>query len=312
MPDGCCGRALAGLSFEQILKAYYTGVTICIAAQRTEYDEIYCRSSYPFEVFPYYQQSAVRRCLIFGEGKRESVWWEQSDAVHPAWLDELRQNLQPASEGLYTLKKKLCLPDADMYGPPVSFILTTEISCIYKKDGRVRKVHNLILAPDFRTMEKIQAKLSAIGNIRSDGRPILGLDSRDLLEIVLEANPSAFIIPAHIWTPWFSALGSKSGFDSIEECYGDLASHIFAVETGLSSDPPMNWRCSFLNRFSLVSNSDAHSPENLGREANLFDTDLSYTAIMNSLMGKDKGFTGTIEYFPEEASITSMVTGNAI
>jgi len=222
------------------------------------------------------------------------------DAVHPAWLNELKQNLQPASEGLYTLKKKLCLPDADMYGPPVSFILTTEISCIYKKDGKVRKVHNLILAPDFLTMEKIQTRLSAIGNIRSDGRPILGLDSRDLLEIVLEANSSACIIPAHIWTPWFSALGSKSGFDSIEECYGDLASHIFAVETGLSSDPPMNWRCSFLNRFSLVSNSDAHSPENLGREANLFDTDLSYTAIMDSLKGKDKGFTGTIEYFPEE------------
>lgn len=222
------------------------------------------------------------------------------DAVHPVWLEELKKSLRSGPDGLYTLKDRMCLPEAGGYGPSVSFMLTTEISCIYKRSGKVRKVHNLVLAPDFRTMEKIQKKLSAIGNIRSDGRPILGLDSRDLLEIVLESNPDAALIPAHIWTPWFSALGSRSGFDSIDECYADLAEHIFAVETGLSSDPAMNWRCSFLNRFSLVSNSDAHSPENLGREANLFDTDLSYTGIMKALKEKSKGFVGTVEYFPEE------------
>jgi uncharacterized protein (TIGR00375 family) len=149
-------------------------------------------------------------------------------------------------------------------------------------------------------MAQIQKALGKIGNIASDGRPILGLDSRDLLEIVLNADSDAVLIPAHIWTPWFSVLGSKSGFDSIEECYSDLSDHIFAVETGLSSDPAMNRHCKILNRYALVSNSDAHSPENLGREANLFDTELSYSAIMAALKSKDKRFIGTVEYFPEE------------
>ena len=159
----------------------------------------------------------------------------------------------------------------------------------------------MILAPDFETVEKIQRRLSKIGNITSDGRPILGLDSRDLLEIALEANPEVLFIPAHIWTPWFSALGDKSGFDSIDECYGDLTGHIYAVETGLSSDPAMNWRCRFLDRFTILSNSDAHSPDKLGREANLFDTELSYPAIAEALKtGDPDRFGGTIEFFPQE------------
>jgi uncharacterized protein (TIGR00375 family) len=178
-------------------------------------------------------------------------------------------------------------------------MLTAEINCIYRFDGRVRKVHNIVWARSFSSFERIQKKLSTIGTITSDGRPILRLDSRDLLEIVLHADPQAALVPAHIWTPWFSVLGSKSGFDSIEECYRDLTSHIFAVETGLSSDPPMNRRCSFLDKYALVSNSDAHSPEKLGREVNRFSTECSYDGIISALK-TSKGFLGTIEYFPEE------------
>jgi len=177
--------------------------------------------------------------------------------------------------------------------------LTTEISNIYKKNGKTRKVHNLCIFPNFEAAEKFQKKLEKIGNIKSDGRPILGLDSKILLEMLLETDEKAFLIPAHIWTPWFSALGSKSGFDTIEECYEDLTKYIFALETGLSSDPLMNWACSFLDDFRLVSNSDAHSPEKIGREANIFDCDRSYDKIYNALKNDD-GFVGTIEFFPQE------------
>ena len=162
---------------------------------------------------------------------------------------------------------------------PVRFILGGEISNIYKRGGQTRKVHNVVFAPSFEAVERLQARLERIGNIRSDGRPILGLDSRDLLEIVLDTDPACHLIPAHIWTPWFSLLGSKSGFDSVAECFADLTPHIFALETGLSSDPPMNWRVSGLDRYTLVSNSDAHSPEKLGREATLFDCELAYGAL---------------------------------
>lgn len=182
------------------------------------------------------------------------------------------------------------------------FMLQTEISSIYKRQGKTRKVHNLIYMPDLQSVKKFNAKLDTIGNLKSDGRPILGLDSRDLLEIVLETSDKAFLIPAHIWTPWFSLFGSKSGFDSIEECYGDLASEIFAMETGLSSDPEMNWLISALDKYRMVSNSDAHSGENLGREANIFSGDISYEGIYRALRGEGLGhkFMGTIEFFPEE------------
>ncbi|HEX3020350.1 MAG TPA: endonuclease Q family protein [Chitinispirillaceae bacterium] len=169
------------------------------------------------------------------------------DAVHPKWLDELKGKLVSAENGLFRLKKNLIHDKTLNYGQNIYFMLCSEISCIYKKNGRVRKVHNLVYAPSFSSMAKIQKALGKIGNISSDGRPILGLDSRDLLEIILDADSDAVLIPAHIWTPWFSVLGSKSGFNSIEECYGDLSDHIFAVETGLSSDPPMNRQCSILN-----------------------------------------------------------------
>jgi DNA helicase-2/ATP-dependent DNA helicase PcrA len=226
------------------------------------------------------------------------------DCVHPGWLDELKKKLEPVGNGLMRLKSDYRLEESrycsgEHMPREVLFVLTGEISNIYKKNGKVRKVHNLCVFPDFEAVEKVQARLDRMGNIRSDGRPILGLDSKILLEMVLESSDQSFLIPCHIWTPWFSVLGSKSGFDSIDECYDDLTKHIFALETGLSSDPAMNRACGILDRFSLVSNSDAHSPEKLGREANIFDTELSYPAMYRALKDDD-GFLGTIEFFPQE------------
>jgi uncharacterized protein (TIGR00375 family) len=224
------------------------------------------------------------------------------DFTHPAWREELKEKLVPAEDGLYTLKKEFrkegAIANAD-FSP--RFILSSEISSIYKKNGKVRKVHNLILLPRLEDAEALSHRLEAIGNLRSDGRPILGLDSRDLLQITLDVCPEAIFIPAHIWTPHFSVFGAYSGFDDITECFEDLTDCIYALETGLSSDPSMNWRLSALDRFTMVSNSDAHSPANLAREANLFDTALSYPHISRALQNRDTGeFYGTIEFFPEE------------
>ncbi len=228
------------------------------------------------------------------------------DFTHPDWLKELQEKLEPAEDGLFRLKpsyrQRAAVPRAPTLSPEVRFVLQAEISSIYKKGGRTRKVHNVILAPDFETVEKIrQSLLRMNANLTSDGRPILGLDSHALLEIALEASDSIAFIPAHIWTPWFSILGSKSGFDSVEECFEDLTPHLTAMETGLSTDAPMHWTCTFLDPFTLVSNSDAHSPEKLGRNANLFDTDLSYPAMVTALKEGDPGaFLGTIDLFPQE------------
>ncbi len=227
------------------------------------------------------------------------------DFVHPLWLKECEEKLEPAEEGFFKLKDQFAKPMDAQVPPacrmPVRFMLTVEISNIYKRLDKVRKVHNLIWSPSFEAAKKIQAKLGAIGNIKSDGRPILGLDSRDLLEITIEADKDNIFVPAHIWTPWFSALGSMGGFDRMEDCFADLTNHIHAVETGLSSDPLMNWRLTQLDPFVLVSNSDAHSPGKLGREANIFDTEFSYQGILNALKNpKDKGLVGTLEFFPEE------------
>ena len=231
------------------------------------------------------------------------------DFTHPAWFKQLRENLEPAEPGLFRLQDEAVPPALPGIRPeaiPVRFLLSTEISCIYKRHGRVRKVHNLILAPDFAATERINIRLAKLGNLESDGRPILGLDSRDLLEIVLEASPEAFLVPAHIWTPWFSLFGSKSGFDTVEECFGDLAPHVFALETGLSSDPAMNRRISRLDRFALISNSDCHSPGKLGREVNRFATALDFFAMRDSLKNPaDGGFQGTLEFFPEEGKYHS-------
>lgn len=225
------------------------------------------------------------------------------DFTHPAWFEELNEKLVPAEEGLFRLRPEIeCEVRAQV--PPscrgeVRFLLQVEISTIYKKGDKTRKIHHLIYAPDLDAAGRFRNALDKIGNIRSDGRPILGLDSRDLLEITLESGDGAYLVPAHIWTPWFAVLGSKGGFDSIEACYGDLSEHIFAVETGLSSDPPMNWRLSALDRYTLISNSDAHSPGKLGREACVFDTEMSYGAIRRALE-TGQGYEGTVEFYPEE------------
>jgi uncharacterized protein (TIGR00375 family) len=227
------------------------------------------------------------------------------DFCHPAWFAEIESKLDPAEPGLYQLKADVT-KTLDQRIPPkcrgaVRFILATEISNIYKKAGRTYKNHNLVFVPDLPTARKLNYRLEQIGNIHSDGRPILGLDARDLLEVVLEVSRDAFLVPAHIWTPWFSVLGSKSGFNSISECFGDLSSYIFAAETGLSSDPAMNWRVSSLDEITLISNSDAHSPGNLGREANIFDTELSFKALRDAIKSADPDhFMGTIEFYPEE------------
>jgi DNA helicase II / ATP-dependent DNA helicase PcrA len=225
------------------------------------------------------------------------------DFTHPAWAAELKDALVPAEPGLFRVRPELqrrSLRDvpASCAGT-VRFMLSVEISTIYRRDERTRKVHHLIYAPSFEAADRITATLAKIGNLASDGRPILGLDSRDLLEIALEGGPGCYLVPAHVWTPWFAVLGSKSGFDAVRDCYADLAGHIFAVETGLSSDPAMNWTCSMLDGYRLVSNSDAHSPPMLGREATVFGTELDYFAMAEALR-TGRGLDGTIEFFPEE------------
>ncbi len=220
------------------------------------------------------------------------------DFTHPVWREELREQLRREEGGLYVLKDEYRLPEALDVEPP-RFVVTGEISSIYKKNGRTRKVHNVIILPDLEAADTLARRLEAIGNIHSDGRPILGLDSRDLLEITLEACPEALFIPAHIWTPHFSLFGAFSGFDSMEECFEDMTPHISGLETGLSSDPPMNWRVSSLDGLTLVSNSDAHSPSKLGREANLIEAGMEYAQLSRAIV-TGEGFGGTIEFFPEE------------
>ena len=222
------------------------------------------------------------------------------DFTHPAWRDELKEKLEPAEDGFYVLKKEYRILDGKTPDHRIPrFVITGEISSIYKKYDKVRKVHSLLILPGLEAAETLSRKLEVIGNLHADGRPILGLDCRDLLEMMLETVPGGMYVPAHIWTPHFSMFGAFSGFDTVEDCFGDLSSHIHAVETGLSSDPPMNWRVSMLDRFQLISNSDAHSPSKLGREANLLDIDLSYEGLKGAIQ-KGDGLSGTIEFFPEE------------
>ncbi len=239
----------------------------------------------------------LEQLAIWAQKKGLSVI-STGDFTHPAWFNEIKEKLIPDNNGAFRLKPEI---EKQIFktSEPVRFILSVEISTIYKKGDKTRKVHHVVFTPDIQTADNFRSRLGAIGNINSDGRPILGLDSRNLLETVLESGEGAYIIPAHIWTPWFSVLGSKSGFDSIEECYDDLSEHIFAVETGLSSDPEMNWRVSKLDKFRLVSNSDAHSPSKLAREATVFNTAPDYYSIMNALK-TGNGYVGTVEFFPEE------------
>jgi len=198
------------------------------------------------------------------------------DFTHPLWFNELKEKLTPIANGIYQLKS---------LQPATRFILTTEISCIYSKNNKVRRIHLVVFAPNLETAERINQKLGEKYNLRSDGRPILGLDAKELTKILLDISSDCLIVPAHAWTPWYSIFGSKSGFNSVEECFEEMTPHIYALETGLSSDPPMNWRWSYLDKYTLISNSDAHSPENLGREANVFEfaKDPNYSDIIGAI-----------------------------
>ena len=210
------------------------------------------------------------------------------DFTHHLWLEELKNNLEDCANGLYKYNG-------------INFILTAEVSSIYSKGGRTYRIHNLIFAPSFKSVDLINERLGRIGNLASDGRPILGLDAAELARIVFDIDDNCMIVPGHIWTPWFSLFGSMSGFDRIEDCFEDQTPKIFALETGLSSDPAMNWRISALDKFTLISNSDSHSPQKIGREANVFNCALDYKTIREVLKTKDnKRFLYTIEFFPEE------------
>lgn len=240
----------------------------------------------------------------------EGIWrWAQlkgisvigtGDFTHPGWFNEISERLEPAGNGLLCLKKEYLREDIPQScRSDVFFMLTGEISCIYSKDRKTRKVHCVLIVPDMATAARINITLSRIGNLRSDGRPILGLDAKELLRITLDTSPDAMLVPAHIWTPHFSVFGAASGFDSLEGCFEELTPYISAVETGLSSDPPMNWRFSRLDNITLISNSDAHSPSKIGREANIFEGDISYKGIIEAIKTR-RGLRGTIEFFPEE------------
>ena len=222
------------------------------------------------------------------------------DFTHPVWREELKERLVTEGNGLYRLRDEYVKEESRKFpGKGTRFVVSGEISSIYKKNGKTRKVHNVILLPSLEAADAMAQRLEKIGNIHSDGRPILGLDSHDLLEMILDVCPEGILIPAHIWTPHFSVLGAKSGFDSVEECFEELTTYVYALETGLSSDPAMNWRISKLDRYQLVSNSDAHSPSKLGREANLLDIECSYEGLYQAIQ-TGKGLEGTVEFFPEE------------
>jgi len=220
------------------------------------------------------------------------------DFTHPEWLKNLKSKLEPAEPGLYNLKSQISnLKSEDK----TKFILTSEISCIYSKKNKVRKIHIIVFAPSFEAVDKINAQLGWIGNLKSDGRPILGLDAKELTKIVLNISGDCLVVCSHAWTPWFSVFGSRSGFDSLEECFDEYSKYIYAIETGLSSSPEMNWRLSALDKITLISNSDAHSAQKIGREANVFDTEISYPAIIEAIKTKNpQKFLYTIEFFPEE------------
>lgn len=222
------------------------------------------------------------------------------DFTHPAYLAELKEKLEPRGSGLFSLRKKFEAGDVPAScRAEVSFVLSAEISCIYRKNDRTRKVHAIVLMPDMRSAERLNRSLGRIGNLQADGRPILGLDAKELLRLSLDASPDTLFIPAHAWTPHFSVFGAMSGFDSLEECFDELTPQVHAIETGLSSDPAMNWRISALDGITLLSNSDAHSAAKLGREANIIDADRSYHGITRAVT-TGRGFLGTIEFFPEE------------
>ncbi len=210
------------------------------------------------------------------------------DCTHPLWLSELKQKLKPTPAGLYQYQG-------------VHFLLTAEVNTHFVSGGKSKRIHLLLFVPSLEAAESVNRALGRYGDLTSDGRPTLNLSARDLVKLVLDVSPEILIVPAHVWTPWFSLFGANSGFDSVEECFGGEAKEIYCLETGLSSDPAMNWRLSGLDRYTLISNSDSHSAGRIGREANVFSCALSYQEIVKILKTKDlEKFLYTVEFFPEE------------
>lgn len=250
------------------------------------------------------KHSTIEGLYFWGKKKGINVIGT-GDFTHPAWFAEFRDKLEPAEGGLFKLKDEhatgidQALPLSVRHNL-IRFVPTVEIATIYKKHDRGRRLHQLIVLPSFEAVSRLNSMLERIGNLKADGRPILGLDSKELLRLSLSADPDGLYIPAHIWTPWFGVLGSKSGFNSLEEAYEELTPEIHAIETGLSSDPPMNWRLSQLDGISITSNSDAHSPQKLGREATIVRSELTYNDVLGALKTNDARMVGTIEFFPEE------------
>jgi uncharacterized protein (TIGR00375 family) len=242
-----------------------------------------------------YKWGKIKGITIIGTG----------DFTHPLWFKEIYEKLEPAEPGLFKLKDEIAI-ELDKQLPEsikknlIRFILTVEISTIYSKGGKVRKLHNLVIVPSFEVASKINAQLERIGNLKADGRPILGMDSKELLKMTLDSDKDSLFVPAHIWTPWFAMFGSKSGFNSIEETFEELAPQVKAIETGLSSDPFMNWRVKELRNVTVISNSDAHSPPKLGREATILNCNIDYFEIINGIKKNDDRMYGTIEFFPQE------------
>lgn len=247
----------------------------------------YARATSPRSDIPTLARWAVTKGVnVLGTG----------DFVHPKWLDEIENSLEPAEKGLYRLKNTKTKHEASM-----RFLLSVEVSVIYSKGGKVRKIHHIICVPQIKEARAIQGALAKVGTIDSDGRPIFGLSSEKLAELVFESSEDAMLIPAHAWTPWFAIFGSKSGFNSIEECFEKWTPNIFAIETGLSSDPAMNWTVPSLDNIAIISNSDCHSPEKIMREANVLNCQMSYKGIYDAIRSKDKKqFLYTIEFFPQE------------
>lgn len=281
--EQCSDFLLENIYNEMVQKQFIADLHI-----HSKYSRAVSRNMVPEELDRWADDKGI---LVMGTG----------DFTHPAWFKELKEKLEPAEQGLFRLKKEYKLPTIKGTFAETRFLLSVEISCIYSRGGKTRRVHHIVLVPNFESAEKINKQLSFVGKLASDGRPILGLDSEELAKIVFTADSRAVIIPAHAWTPWFSVFGSMSGFDSLEECFGQYADKIFAIETGLSSDPPMNWRVRGLDKIALISNSDSHSLGRIGREANVFDAELSYEGIMDAIQSRDpKKFLSTIEFFPEE------------
>jgi len=257
----------------------------------------------------HYSRATSRECTFEGLykwGKLKGITViGTGDFTHPEWFAEMREKLVPTPGGLFTLRPDIAeevnarLPQT-VRTAPLYFVPSVEIATIYKKSDRVRKLHQLIILPTFQAVSELNARLERIGNLKADGRPILGLDSKELLRIALDVTPEALYIPAHIWTPWFGLFGSKSGFDNLAEAYEDLTPEIRAIETGLSSDPPMNWRVTDLDGLSIISNSDAHSPQKLGREATVVQAEPTYADVIGAIKTNDERLMGTIEFFPHE------------